>query len=233
MHRILESFKGSRRFVVLFVLVLLFPITNPCDAIGVFLGLDNNEAPCNTFAFTNVSGLPWGPVFASWNPVQGITGYRISVWGGGDVIGYADAAGNATSVNIPLNQNGVTNALKAGGLMSVFGVAYTGVADPPLCEAVKNFTFTVSPMSKKSTLAPTANVCQPAAPGLPCNCNGFCDPGESYYTCPQDCPFAPIPPAGGGGAGVCIAVRGDCSAGGTCCSGLSCKPVGNSKRCEP
>jgi hypothetical protein len=75
---------------------------------------------------------------------------------------------------------------------------------------------------RPNTPVSTLNACQPTQPGLPCNCNGFCDPGESYYTCPQDCPFAPI-----AGGPACIANANKCNptTGLKCCAGLSCQLV--------
>jgi hypothetical protein len=78
-----------------------------------------------------------------------------------------------------------------------------------------------------TTVTATQNTCQPTQPGLPCNCNGFCDPGgESYYTCPQDCPFAPGPD---NPSNPQCAPRGTkCSPRiGGCCAGLVCRNVGS------
>jgi hypothetical protein len=77
-----------------------------------------------------------------------------------------------------------------------------------------------------TTVTATQNTCQPTQPGLPCNCNGFCDPGgESYYTCPQDCPFAPGPDNPSNNA-QCLARGTKCSPSvGGCCGGLSCRNV--------
>jgi hypothetical protein len=77
-----------------------------------------------------------------------------------------------------------------------------------------------TPTFRRRTPTPTPNTCKPTQPGLPCNCNGFCDQGESYYTCPQDCPFAPIPEGG-----KCKQQGQGCTRGSNeCCSGLACRP---------
>jgi hypothetical protein len=75
---------------------------------------------------------------------------------------------------------------------------------------------------RRPTVTVTKSACQPTQPGLPCNCNGFCDPGESYYTCPQDCPFAPVNPGGG----PCVGQGQKCGGpgGASCCPGLTCVP---------
>jgi hypothetical protein len=66
----------------------------------------------------------------------------------------------------------------------------------------------------------TGVACQPTQPGLPCNCNGACDNGESAYTCPQDCgaPAATNP--------VNCVPQGEHCGGvaGPCCGGLRCLP---------
>lgn len=89
-------------------------------------------------------------------------------------------------------------------------------------------TPTPAPPSRQpiTTVTATQNSCKPTQPGLPCNCNGMCDPGgESYYTCPQDCPFAPVPD---NPPNAQCSMRGDkCSPRvGGCCSPLSCQNVG-------
>ncbi len=68
----------------------------------------------------------------------------------------------------------------------------------------------------------TQSTCKPTQPGLPCNCNGFCDPGESYYTCPQDCPFPPVNP--GPTTPACLPPRAQCTDNKQCCS-LICDGV--------
>jgi hypothetical protein len=76
-------------------------------------------------------------------------------------------------------------------------------------------------------VTPTQNTCQPTQPGLPCNCNGYCDPGESYYTCPQDCPFKPIEP-------TCLPQGSRCDPKNPqCCSGLQCRPGAAGSFCSP
>jgi uncharacterized protein YraI len=78
----------------------------------------------------------------------------------------------------------------------------------------------VPPTPTQTAPVSTNNTCQPTQPGLPCNCNGFCDPnGESYYTCPQDCPFAPADTQSCGGPGASCGGSG----GSACCAGLNCK----------
>jgi hypothetical protein len=75
------------------------------------------------------------------------------------------------------------------------------------------------PSVSRPGVTPTQRTCQPTQPGLPCNCNGICDQRESYYTCPQDCPF---PPAGDN-PGTCMQRGLKCSANGPfCCPGLNC-----------
>ncbi len=90
----------------------------------------------------------------------------------------------------------------------------------------ENAVAACPPVAKPIVRTPTATqkACQPTQPGLPCNCNNWCDPGESYYTCPQDCPFAQI--NSGGGSSSCVQKGGGCSPNGpACCSGLRCSPV--------
>jgi hypothetical protein len=91
---------------------------------------------------------------------------------------------------------------------------------------VQGCTIKPPPTPVSNTSGPTQVACQPTQPGLPCNCNGVCDPnGESYYTCPQDCPFAPIPPAAA--TAVCLQAGSGCKPAGipSCCAGSICKPL--------
>jgi hypothetical protein len=77
------------------------------------------------------------------------------------------------------------------------------------------------------TITPTPRTCQATQPNLPCNCNGFCDPGESYYTCPQDCPFQPVDqPTCPQRGSTCDPKKPNC------CPGLSCKASGNFWYCQ-
>lgn len=104
-----------------------------------------------------------------------------------------------------------------------------------LCGVAKAAGLTVQgcdvkppPTKIPPTNAPNApisppNTCEPTQPGLPCNCSGSCDPGESYYTCPQDCPFAPIEPPSSSpnSPSSCLTSGATCSFSypSACCSG--------------
>ncbi len=113
----------------------------------------------------------------------------------------------------------LTNPLAAAYIRTLCGVARaTGLT-------VQGCNVRTASTPKPGTPVSTQKVCEPTQPGLPCNCNGACDAGESYYTCPQDCPFAPIQPPGATPA--CIAPGNTCilAGGPPCCSGLKCRAI--------
>jgi hypothetical protein len=86
------------------------------------------------------------------------------------------------------------------------------------------------PITLTPTPTMTPNVCELVRPDLPCNCNGACDPHESYYTCPQDCPFAPIAPDTSTPF-VCRKKAETCTKNSDCCSGV-CKKTGTKLVCK-
>jgi hypothetical protein len=122
----------------------------------------------------------------------------------------------------PISQS-MASGLFLSTLCKVGNTAGLGI----LCQ-IQRPTPTPAPPARQpmTTLTATQNTCKPTQPGLPCNCNGVCDPGgESYYTCPQDCPFAPGPD--NSSDMQCLMRGSKCSPRvGGCCTGLRCQNVG-------
>jgi hypothetical protein len=128
------------------------------------------------------------------------------------------------ALGIPNTPRPITRDLARGLFLSTLCKAGNAAGLGIPCD-IQRPTPTPAPTAvRQPTTTVTPNTCKPTQPGLPCNCNNFCDPGESYYTCPQDCPFAPIPEAGP--TAQCLMIGASCSPTiGGCCSGLTCQNV--------
>ncbi|MFN8378168.1 MAG: hypothetical protein U0452_05805 [Anaerolineae bacterium] len=129
-------------------------------------------ANCSVFRLTSpLDGLANGPVTFYWDALPGATGYRLTVYDGGNSLGVFTTDGGQTSMTVD-----VSSAALGGGFS--LGVNL---------EAMVGFAAACADSHVILRAAPSgdSNVSTPA-PGSVCG-NNICEPGEGGGVCCADC----------------------------------------------